>query len=148
MAAVAGRGTVALTVRAPDGHVPQARGGGARALWKGHRDTEICSGSSLPKRQSWETTFAACGGEGGGREEGGRERRGGSGCRGAGRRDWGGGGGVAGPAAPRSPQRIAPVPPLGSSSPSPGRADSTFPNFEMPNHVIAVAGGCLRICDS
>lgn len=87
-----------------------------------------------------------------GREEGGR-REGGSGgaaagaaVRGAG--TGGGGGGVAGPAAPRSPQRIAPVPPLGSSSPSPGRADSTFPNFEMPNHVIAVAGGCLRICDS
>lgn len=65
MAAVAVRGTVALTVRAPDGHVPQARGGGARSLWKGHRDTEICSGSTLPKRQSWETTFAACVGEGG-----------------------------------------------------------------------------------
>lgn len=125
MAAVAGRGTVALTVRAPDGHVPQARGGGARALWKGHRDTEICSGSSLPKRQSWETTFAACGGEGGGREEGGRERRGGSGCRGAGRRGWGGGS----PAPPPLARPSASPPSLRSALP-PRAPDAQTARFQ------------------
>lgn len=106
MAAVAVRGTVALTVRAPDGHVPQARGGGHGRFGKATETLRFVLGQPSPNAKVGKQLSQRVSGREGAAVERQRVPRCGAPALGAaeagGHRGWG--------LSPRPPRRVAPVP--------------------------------------